>query len=314
MAETSYDVFLSHSSADAADANWLTEYLEERGVKVWIAPRDVRPGREYAEQIQSAIDGCPAIVILVSGDANKSSFVRAETEMAFSQDKRIFPVRTQPVEPGPGLALFLKIKHWTNAYGLQRERALGQLVAEIKDGAAADVGVAAAEREWSRSSGLHSLGPIDPERLKRIIGPAASYYLNAWARMERGRTLLSWNWPAFFSGLAAPGAWPAYRRMWALAWFLVPIDFLLTHTLYQVGGSRLPLLVLFLPSAIEGALLGLFANAIYRARVQSVAATTAEDDQEPTVASQPVSWPGLIVLSVVHGAIAATYFLTSFRA
>ena len=117
MAETSCDVFLSHSSSDAADAAWLTDYLEESGIKVWIAPRDVRPGRDYAEQIQAAIEASSAIIVLVSADANKSSFVRAETEMGFSQDKRIFPVRTAPVEPGPGLALFLQIKHWTNAYG-----------------------------------------------------------------------------------------------------------------------------------------------------------------------------------------------------
>ncbi|MFN3725590.1 MAG: toll/interleukin-1 receptor domain-containing protein [Allosphingosinicella sp.] len=302
MAETSCDVFLSHSSSDADAAAWLTDYLEECGIKVWIAPRDVRPGRDYAEQIQAAIEASSAIIVLVSADANKSSFVRAETEMGFSQDKRIFPVRTAPVEPGPGLALFLQIKHWTNAYGLQRERALSQLVAEIKgDGE---------EPAGQRFAAAAGHGAADPEKLKRFIGPAAAYYLNAWAAMQRRRTLLSWNWAAFFAGLAAPGAWPAYRRMWALAWFLVPLDLLLTHSLHQLGGSRLPLVVLFLPSAIAGLLLGLFANAIYRANVLASVAVNSEDPGDAgAIRQRQVSRTGLILLLIVHGAIAALYLV-----
>lgn len=314
MAGSDSYVFLSHSSADAADADWLTDYFEERGIKVWIAPRDVRPGRDYAEQLQSAIEDSSAVVVLVSGDANKSSFVRAETEMAFSQDKRIFPVRTAPVEPGPGLALFLKIKHWTNAYGLHRERALSQLVAEINNCEGAGDRPARIDGDGRPSALGSGSARVDPEELKRIIGPAASYYLAAWAKMERRRTLLSWNWPAFFAGLAAPGAWPAYRRMWALAGFLVPADLLLTHTLYEVGGRQLPLLLLFVPSALVGVLLGLFGNAIFRARVQSLAATSAAGEDQPAARRQPVSWPGLILLSVIHTAIAAVYLLMSLRA
>ncbi len=44
-------VFISHSSKDGNIAQSLCEYLECRQVKCFIAPRDIRPGFEYADEI-----------------------------------------------------------------------------------------------------------------------------------------------------------------------------------------------------------------------------------------------------------------------
>lgn len=99
---------------------------------MWIAPRDVRPGMDYSEQLQAAIEECAAFVVIVTNSANKSPFVRVETEMAFSLDKPIFPVRMSEAMPGPGLALFLKIKHWTNAFGAGRDMSLERLARELR--------------------------------------------------------------------------------------------------------------------------------------------------------------------------------------
>jgi hypothetical protein len=127
-----HHVFISHSSDDREEANFVATYLEQRGARIWIAPRDVRPGRDYSEQLQQAIEDCGAFVVLVTGRSNKSPYVRVETEMAFSLEKPIFPVRTSDVAPGPGLALFLKIKHWTDAFGAAREQNLARLAEEVK--------------------------------------------------------------------------------------------------------------------------------------------------------------------------------------
>ena len=72
---------------------------------------------DYSEQLQLAIESCVAFVVLVTDMANKSPYVRAETEMAFSTHKPIFPVRISDIQPAAGLAFFLKIRHWTDAYG-----------------------------------------------------------------------------------------------------------------------------------------------------------------------------------------------------
>src|SRR5438128_5453733 len=125
-------VFISHGSENSDEANTLCAFIEGRGVKAWIAPRDVRPGIDYSEELQSAIEGCAAFVVLVTDMANKSPYVRAETEMAFSCQKPIFPVRQGDIKPAAGLALFLKIRHWTDAYGKHREAALDRLALELR--------------------------------------------------------------------------------------------------------------------------------------------------------------------------------------
>jgi hypothetical protein len=47
------DVFVSYASQDAAVANSIVESLESQGLKCWIAPRDVKPGAQYADAIRA---------------------------------------------------------------------------------------------------------------------------------------------------------------------------------------------------------------------------------------------------------------------
>ena len=125
-------VFVSHGSEDRVLANELAAFIESKGVKAWIAPRDVRPGQDYSEQLQEAIETCSSFVVLVTEKANKSPYVRAETEMAFSTSKPIFPVRMSDIKPAAGLAFFLKIRHWTDAFGDERDDSLARLARELQ--------------------------------------------------------------------------------------------------------------------------------------------------------------------------------------
>jgi TIR domain len=124
-------IFVSYSSADGAIADELVRQLEVEGSRIWYAPRDVRPGTDYSEQIQSAIEQASAFVVIVSKDSNESDFVRAETEMAFSRRRPIFPVRYSRVMPAPGMALFLQLRHWTDAFGSSRHNAISRLGREL---------------------------------------------------------------------------------------------------------------------------------------------------------------------------------------
>jgi len=130
--EMSGHVFVSHGSDDRVQANELAAFVEAKGAKVWIAPRSVRPGQDYSEQLQEAIENCSAFLVLVTDKANKSPYVRAETEMAFSLSKPIFPVRLGDIKPAAGLAFFLKIRHWTDAFGPEREANLARLGRELQ--------------------------------------------------------------------------------------------------------------------------------------------------------------------------------------
>jgi hypothetical protein len=123
-------IFLSYTSADKYFADDLVRGLESHGLQIWYAPRDVRPG-DYPEQIQRAIETAKAFVVIVSEASNQSNFVRAETEMAFSRRRPVFPVRYAPIAPASGLALFLQLTHWTDAFGPTRQTALSRLAGEL---------------------------------------------------------------------------------------------------------------------------------------------------------------------------------------
>src|SRR5476651_1427362 len=86
-------LFISHSSQDTTLATRLVEECEHRGVKCWIAPRDVEPGVLYAEEIIRGIDECQALVLVLSAHAIASSHVGKEVERASSKHRRIMVVR-----------------------------------------------------------------------------------------------------------------------------------------------------------------------------------------------------------------------------
>jgi len=66
-------VFISYASQDAAVANSLVENLEQKGLRCWLAPRNVRPGAQYAEAIVRAINDAQAIVLVLSKSAIAST-------------------------------------------------------------------------------------------------------------------------------------------------------------------------------------------------------------------------------------------------
>ena len=160
-------VFVSHSSDNRELASDLAAFLEARGVRIWIAPRDVRPGMDYSEQLQLAIESAVAFVVLVTDMANKSPYVRAETEMAFSNHKPLFPVRITDIQPAAGLALFLKIRHWTDAYGASKGANLDRLARELQtlSGVGTDAPAGADSPRVPRIGRRHARGFQRPDSL-----------------------------------------------------------------------------------------------------------------------------------------------------
>ncbi|MCF4165457.1 toll/interleukin-1 receptor domain-containing protein [Zavarzinia compransoris] len=109
-------VFISHASDDREFAERITAYLEQRGVRCFIAPRDIRAGADYAEQIIDGLDAAGAIVFLLSENSNKSVFVRKEIERSVSKGKSVFTVRIREVTPARALELFISSEQWIDAW------------------------------------------------------------------------------------------------------------------------------------------------------------------------------------------------------
>ena len=85
-------------------------------MQCWIAPRDVKAGRAYGDEIIRGIESAKAFVLVLSKASNGSDFVAREVERAVSKQKPIFVVRLANVEPAPALELFISGTQWIDAF------------------------------------------------------------------------------------------------------------------------------------------------------------------------------------------------------
>jgi hypothetical protein len=125
------DVFISHSSKDSKTALKICRMLEQRGLVCWIAPRDVTPGKPYAEEIIDAIESTHATVLVLSAHANTSVHVRNEVDRAVTQGKTVLPVRIREVAPSKALALYIGAPHWVEAWKPPLDQKMDQLASAI---------------------------------------------------------------------------------------------------------------------------------------------------------------------------------------
>ena len=133
MAKTA---FISYASEDETVAGTICSYLERNAVSCWIAPRDVRPGSEYASEIIDGIKSSAVFVLVLSEHANTSEFVKREVERAVSKGKPIFPVRVREVVPSKSLELFISSAEWIDAWQPPIEQYLERLAESIRSAAA----------------------------------------------------------------------------------------------------------------------------------------------------------------------------------
>lgn len=128
----SLHVFISHSSEDREVAQQVCDMIEERGLKCWIAPRNIVPGREYASEIIDAINGCGALVLVLTENANSSKFVAKEVERAVDRGKPVIPLRVREVMPGKSLELFISSSHWIDAFTSPMDAKMDQLESALR--------------------------------------------------------------------------------------------------------------------------------------------------------------------------------------
>ncbi len=123
-------IFISHSSSDAVVAAEICRLLEQNQIKCFIAPRDIRSGREYAEEIVNGIDGSQAMVLLMSRAANTSPHVLREVERAVSKNIPLLVYKLENVELSKSLEYFLMSHQW-----LSRERGenYGEILAAARE-------------------------------------------------------------------------------------------------------------------------------------------------------------------------------------
>jgi uncharacterized protein YjiK len=130
VADSDLVLFVSHVSEDRVAATEIVEELERRGVRCWIAPRDVRPGRPFDNEIEAALDHCRAMLLIFSEQCNESEYIRREVTVAGEKRKLIIPFRIEDVQPRRGLLVRLADLNWIDGF-VSRERAIDELAEKL---------------------------------------------------------------------------------------------------------------------------------------------------------------------------------------
>lgn len=220
--EVGYSAFISHASSDRDQASAICRSLEAKGFRCWIAPRDVRPGQDYASEIIRGIEASKAFVLVLSDNANKSTFVQAEVERAYSKGRSIFPIRIEEVIPSRSLELFVSTAHWIDAWQGNVEEHSAALMKAMLESTNVDiqipvlkrivklnrwaqlavlclvaVGVAGGVAFWSRPDPMAGYDPVESAARFQFIGSMVAdyyplevtYYLQDGHKVENGEPL-----------------------------------------------------------------------------------------------------------------------------
>ena len=148
MGSRLHQLFVSYSSRDKPVADAIVARLEQAGIRCWFAPRDVLPGMNWAQAIVDAIGSTRLMVVVLSGEANRSQQVLREVGRAISTGVVVIPFRIEAVEPTDAMAYYLASEHWLDALTPPLDDHIARLLQVVEtflDGASA-TGTAAAHR------------------------------------------------------------------------------------------------------------------------------------------------------------------------
>jgi uncharacterized protein YjbI with pentapeptide repeats len=93
-----FSCFISYSSKDGEFARSLHDGLQNNGVRCWFAPEDLQIGDKFSGRIDDAIRIHDKLLIVLSENAIRSSWVEKELETAFEKERLcgcivLFPIR-----------------------------------------------------------------------------------------------------------------------------------------------------------------------------------------------------------------------------
>lgn len=95
-------IFISHSSKDLEFVrDRLKKPLEDLGLLAWCSATDVNLAADWERQIRAALAQSDWVIVVLSPDAAKSEWVRAETHWALENLRgRVIPVMARGCDPG----------------------------------------------------------------------------------------------------------------------------------------------------------------------------------------------------------------------
>jgi TolB-like protein len=132
FAESATDLFVCYASADGVEAaHQIATYFEKRGVKCWIAPRNILPGTSWPRAIVDGIEASRAMLLVVTEEASSSPEIEKEVTLATHMRKPIFPVRLGNITLTGTLRYHTQNYQWRDLFP-NRDKPLDEIADQIK--------------------------------------------------------------------------------------------------------------------------------------------------------------------------------------
>jgi hypothetical protein len=177
-----HDIFISYATNDKPVADAVCATLEARGIRCWIAPRDVLPGTDWGDSIVRAVAESRAVVLVFSSHANSSRQVMREVNLAIEKGIPIVPFRIENVLPSGSLEYYLDVTHWLDALTPPLEKHIEKLANDVAR--LLSTGDDRRDSVNRESVGIHGQGPPTPPapaRLNKTVLVTAAIVLLALA-------------------------------------------------------------------------------------------------------------------------------------
>ncbi len=91
VASASHSVFISYSRADSGFADRIERSLTALGMATWIDRLRLAGGADWSQELQTGIESCEALLVIVTPRSLASDIVRREYQTALSLNKPVFP-------------------------------------------------------------------------------------------------------------------------------------------------------------------------------------------------------------------------------
>ena len=125
------DVFISYSTKDQKIVEDISQYLEQNGIRCFVAYRDIPKSVVWAKAITEAIEKCIMMVVVFSEHANSSDQMDREIELCVEEKKPILTFRIQDKNFAGAKKYYLKNINWIDAFP-NPEKCFGELLKSVK--------------------------------------------------------------------------------------------------------------------------------------------------------------------------------------
>jgi hypothetical protein len=132
-----------HTKSQSSLALTLAQGLETRGLQCWVAPRDIRPGTNWNEQIYGATQRCSALVLLCCQAAASSKVVQGEVHIAVGRGIPVVVVLLEKIDPAAinvGLATYQHLD-WAERHASDMTALVEQLTLALSSSSVLDQGI-----------------------------------------------------------------------------------------------------------------------------------------------------------------------------